>query len=106
MVRDSTRGRRMRFLAVLLCIALTSCISATQVPLPSGETGWFINRCSDLSDCYKRAAELCSGKYEIVGESQDTTGVPMSTGGTIIATSHGMTIKCAQPSEGSPPRAG
>lgn len=86
----------------LLCIGLTSCITVTQVPLPNGESGWYIDQCSSLADCYKRAAELCSGKYEIVGESQNTTGVPMSTGGTIITTAHGMTIKCAQPSESSP----
>jgi hypothetical protein len=94
----------MRLLSILLCIALTGCVTQTQVPLPNGETGWYIKDCSDLSDCYKRAAELCSGKYEIIGESQDTHGTPMPHGGTVIGTSHGLTIRCPPPSEGSPPK--
>lgn len=96
----------MRLLSILLCIALTGCSVAKQVPLPDGETGWYISECADLSYCYKRAAELCAGKYEIVNQSQGVTGVPMSTGGTVIVTSHGMTIKCVQPAERSPPKEG
>lgn len=94
----------MRLLPILLCVALAGCVTTEQVPLPNGETGWYIGDCDGPPTCYKKAAELCAGKYEIVNQSQDVVGVPMNSGGTIVGTSHGMTIKCVSPAETSSPR--
>jgi hypothetical protein len=75
--------------AVTLC--LTACATAAPVALPNGTKGYSID-CSgggfSIADCMNKAAEVCKGSYQIVGQDSASTGgvvMPAGNGGVFIA---------------------
>jgi hypothetical protein len=65
---------------------------------PDGTEGWVIYECVDVARCYRKAAEVCGGKYEILHQSTHTSGAVI--GGTgVIDSSYTMTIKCEEKPE-------
>lgn len=85
----------MRYLMLLLALTLTGCAIAKQVPLPDGSTGYAINACREPAACYRKAAKVCGGKYEILSESSGTHGGIV--GGLGAVSSHyQMTVRCPQ----------
>lgn len=85
--------------SLVLCpivFVLVGCVTATSIPLPSGATGFAIENCDSEATCFKKAAEVCKGAYDIVRTSSDVTGVPTQQGGSIIATAHSMVIQCKE----------
>lgn len=79
----------MKKLAVLLLAApLSACIFMKEIPLPDGSKGYAISNCRDAAACYRKAAETCGGKYEIIESSTQTVGVG------VISSPHQMTFSC------------
>jgi hypothetical protein len=78
------------FLGVLgIAATLAGCATVTPVPLPNGQQGLAIEACDTMATCYKKAAEVCGGKYEIIGEGSKTSGAS-----GYVGTTHSMTIQC------------
>ena len=50
----------MRSIAIGLALLLVGCVTAKPVPLPNGETGYVIEDCDGMAQCYKKAAEVLS----------------------------------------------
>src|SRR6185369_10729905 len=63
---------------------LAGCATAKPVPLPNGQQGFAIEDCDSMAECYKKAAEVCGGKYEIVGQESGSVGTVTTTGGVIV----------------------
>jgi hypothetical protein len=76
-----------------LAAILAGCVTAERVPLPSGRQGYTVENCDSLSACYKKAAEVCGGPYDIVSQA----GEPITTAasaGRISAPKYAMAIEC------------
>ena len=71
---------RMLYCAVLM---LSACSSGPPkgFPLPDGRTGYQA-RCdgsaNSITSCYRHAAEVCGGKYEVVGEDKSSSSVEIN----------------------------
>ena len=87
----------------VVCIAamLAGCATAKPVPLPNGQQGFAIEDCDDMAECYKKAAEACGGKYEIVGQGSGSVGTITSTGGVIVP-QYSMTVACTSGGDSAP----
>lgn len=63
----------MRYLTIALLLILFSCAQSTEIVAPSGDQGFAIDCNSaytSMSDCYKKASEVCPAGYTV--ESKDT----------------------------------
>lgn len=78
----------------LMVLALAGCVTATPIPLPSGASGVAIEGCDSEATCFKKAAEVCKGAYDIVHTSSDVVGAGTAQGGSIVQTVHSMVIQC------------
>ena len=86
-----------------LTLALTACVTAKPVALPSGHQGYAI-RCPgaarDISDCMNKAAEVCGGAYQIVDrESESSGGAVMPVGNSAVFVNgrhRTMIVSCGQ----------
>lgn len=82
---------------ILTAVALSGCASAKLVPLPDGSTGYVVKNCDDMAECYKKAAEVCGGKYELMDKSGTSVGVVSGAGGYVSGATvpqYTITIKC------------
>jgi hypothetical protein len=77
---------------VLAAVGFAGCVTVTAVPLPSGQSGFTIE-CWELPDCYKKAARVCGGKYEIFHQGTSTSGAVVEGNGS-ISSEHTITITC------------
>lgn len=89
----------MKKLVVVICLgmALSGCASAKLVPLPDGTTGYVVKNCKDMAVCYKKAAEVCGGKYEVIERSSGQVGAMSGANGYLSGASslrYTMTIRC------------
>jgi hypothetical protein len=90
-----------RLIAFLGAVAvLAGCATAEPVPLPNGDTGFAI-KCGNMADCYKKAAELCGGKYEIVGQAGGAISGGSGAGGVVTPT-YSLTVGCPAGSGSAP----
>jgi hypothetical protein len=84
-------------LLIAISLLLTACAEPQKFLGPNKNTAYFLD-CSSmglsLGACYKKAGELCPEGYAVINSTANTVGVPMTTGGTIITTSHGLAIEC------------
>ena len=85
----------MKKLTLLLVLTLSGCAIAKQVPLPDGTAGYAISACRDPAACYRKAAKVCDGKYEILSESSGTSG-GIAGGFGAIGSHYTMTVRCPQ----------
>lgn len=73
----------MKRLAVVGLVLVASCASGPPkgFPLPDGRTGYQA-RCdgsaNSITSCYRHAAEVCGGKYEVVGEDKSSSSVEIN----------------------------
>lgn len=100
-------SRPVSFLSVLgaAVAVLAGCATAKPVPLPNGEQGFAIEDCDDMAECYKKAAEACGGKYEIVGQSSGTVGTVSGAGGVVsgvVVPQYGITVACKLGGDSAP----
>lgn len=84
----------MKKLVLLLALPLSACAIAKRVPLPDGSEGYAINACRDEAACYRKAAKVCGGKYEIVSQGSGAHGAITPAMGA-IGSHHTMTVKCS-----------
>lgn len=83
-------------LLILAALCLSACATATKVPLPDGSEGFVIQNCNDPAECYKKAAQTCGGKYEVVDKSGHSVGA-LSGGATpvgLLIPEYTMTVRC------------
>jgi hypothetical protein len=66
----------------LIVLAIASCNRASSRPVitPGGEQGFAINCRGDQNNCFEEAGDVCPGGYDIVDDSQGTTGVQITSG--------------------------
>lgn len=76
---------------IALALLLSAC-STTKVPLPDGGQGYLVHNCRQ-SVCYKRAAKICGGRYELVKDESSTQGI-MSGGVGMITPRYALLIRC------------
>jgi hypothetical protein len=66
----------MKRLSVLGLVLVASCASGPRTfPLPDGRTGYLVEcngSANSIASCYSYAAEVCGGKYEVVGQDSST----------------------------------
>lgn len=80
-------------------VLLTGCapIQPNQFSGPNGRPAYSM-LCSGmgrtLDQCYQKAGELCPTGYTVVGSETGTVGVPLATGGMLIAPRHTLAIEC------------
>ena len=67
---------------------------------PNGKPAYSME-CDEIADCYQMAGQLCPSGYSVVGNSSNTTVVPLATGGSFGVTSQSVAIECKEVS--SPP---
>jgi hypothetical protein len=73
-------------------LGVAGCVTVTAVPLPSGQNGFTI-ACGTLANCYKKAAEVCGGKYEIFRQDATSSGAVIQGNGS-ISSEYTITITC------------
>ena len=85
---------------IVISLILTACAAPQQHQQfvgPNKKTAYSL-QCSDmglsLGECYKKAGELCPEGYNIINSTTETVGVPMTTGGTIITSTHQLAVEC------------
>lgn len=76
----------MKYLVGLGLLVVASCASGPEsFPLPDGRVGYSTS-CNGsaitIATCYKTAAKICGGKYEIVGT--DGSAASMATNGVMV----------------------
>lgn len=85
----------MRYVLLLL-VAGCATIQPHQFIGPNGRTAYSMS-CSGmgktLDACYRKAGELCSGQYVVVGLAAGTDGVG-SGGAVVISTEYHLAIEC------------
>jgi hypothetical protein len=64
---------------LLLSIALAGCVGTKPMPLPDGGSGYAL-QCPDQASCYRKAAKVCGGKYEVLNESTGFLGADYQMG--------------------------
>lgn len=78
---------RRVILGAALCVALSGCVSARPLTLPSGARGEVV-RCGgmahSIADCYERAGEACPLGYDIVSENGEAHPLVMATSSSLI----------------------
>ncbi len=69
----------MKRLAVVGLVLVASCASGPNTfPLPDGRVGYSVEcngSTQSIALCYRYAAEVCGGKYEVVGEDGSASSV-------------------------------
>ncbi len=88
-----------RTLAVTAVLMLAGCATAERIPLPDGSMGYVIEDCDNLAECYKKAAEVCGGKYQLVDRTDSSAG-SISGGIGALIPQYTLTIKCGTTTEG------
>ena len=83
----------MRNMIALVALGLAGCLTVKAVPLPKGQTGYTIMNCSDMAQCYRKAAEVCGGDYELFSQNSDTSGSVIEGNGGIYS-QFTITITC------------
>jgi hypothetical protein len=84
----------MRVWLLMVLGALASgCTTVEAVHGPNGPA-YVINCRSHEAECYNKAAEACPNGYEIIGNQSNNVIVPLTTGGSVGATQHSMTVQC------------
>lgn len=73
----------MKYLVGLGLLVVASCASGPPkgFPLPDGRTGYNAvcdGSANSIASCYRRAAEVCGGKYEIVGKDGSASVVAVN----------------------------
>jgi hypothetical protein len=86
-------GGLMRINLILVTLLLSGCATAKLVPLPNGEQGYAISKCDDIAECYRKAAKVCGGKYEILSQSNESTGA-LSGGVGFMVPQYTITVSC------------
>lgn len=84
-----------------LAAILAGCATAEPVPLPSGRQGYAIEHCHSVSMCYKKAAEVCGGPYDVVDQHGKTITTVSGSGGVVSGGSapvYALVIECKSPS--------
>ena len=76
----------MKSLAVVGLVLVASCASGPDsFPLPDGRVGYSTS-CNgsaiSISSCYRDAAKICGGKYEIIGT--DGSASSLATNGVLL----------------------
>lgn len=79
-----------RLMVLAAAVALSGCIvpiarAPTPVSLPDGTKGYALHcpgRHRDISDCMNQAAQVCGGKYQILGNDKDAGPTVATTVGT------------------------
>lgn len=67
--------------------------TAERVQLPNGRQGYAVENCDSLSRCYRKAAEVCGGLYDIVNKSTEAIAMPPAARGVSIPL-YSMVIEC------------
>ena len=76
----------MKLVAVVGLVLVASCASGPDsFPLPDGRAGYSTS-CNgsaiSIASCYREAAKICGGKYEIIGT--DGSASSMATNGVLV----------------------
>ena len=76
----------MKRLAVVGLVLVASCASGPpkSFPLPDGRAGYSVEcngSANNIASCYRYAAEICKGEYELVGE--DTSSGMVAVNGVV-----------------------
>lgn len=90
----------MRYAILAVVLALGGCVTADSVNLPNGTKGYSID-CGGpftVADCMNKAAALCQGPYQIVGQENSNGGamlMPVGTGAVLVPSeSRIMIVSC------------
>jgi hypothetical protein len=75
----------VKALLLLLTAVIAGCVTAQPMPLPDGSSGYSLNECPDQAWCYRKAAKVCGGKFEVINE-QGGTG--------LFGTDYRMSFRC------------
>lgn len=81
---------------VLIALALGGCVTAKPIQLPDGTQGYVIDECDSLAKCYRKAAETCGGKYELI-DSQGSSVGAISGGAAVtgfVIPIYSITVRC------------
>lgn len=81
---------RKALLIIGVALVIGGCVTVKPVALPSGKAGHLIT-CSDSAQCMNKAAEICSGPYEIVQTQSTVAGA-----NGYIGTQLEMAVSCGQ----------
>jgi hypothetical protein len=87
----------MKRLMVLTMLALAGCVTVKQVPLPQGKSGYTVSNCRDMAACYRKAAQICGGNYEIF-TPPPSNRVEVLTGNSVFQGQYAITVTCASKS--------
>ena len=71
-------------------IGLLGCATAQAIVGPDGTQNQLIS-CSQIEDCYEKAREVCSGPYNIVNTSGQTSGA-----NGYVGTQTKLLVKCGK----------
>jgi hypothetical protein len=89
----------MKRLAVVGLVLVASCASGPDsFPLPDGRVGYSTS-CNgsaiSISSCYRDAAKICGGKYEIIGT--DGSASSLATNGVLLPAAFSLRARLRQP---------
>jgi hypothetical protein len=74
--------------AILLCLALTACVTARPLTLPNGQRGQAIScpgTLRSMADCYVKAGEACPAGYDVIDASGESHPMMTVVNGTLVA---------------------
>lgn len=85
-----------RTVLALLALALGGCVTAKPIPLPDGSRGYVVDECDSLAVCYRKAAETCGGKYELISEASGSVGNVSGSPAVIgfVIPTYSVTFRC------------
>ena len=79
----------MKNLSIFALLCLSGCATAKMIPGPDGTDHQLVS-CNSMEACYKKASEVCGGKYKIVNTTTDTSGMANSS----TSTTYELLVKC------------
>ena len=87
------------WLLIGVACGLAGCVMVKPVQLPDGRAGHSLSGCGDLAKCMNKAAEICSGPYQVIG-SQDHNVVVNGYGGSSVE----IVIACGEAAPAADPK--
>ena len=84
----------MKRIVGLAALLVAGCVTVKQVPLPQGQSGYTVSNCRDMAACYRKAAQVCGGNYDLFTPPPGNK-VEVLTGNSMFQGQYAITVTCA-----------
>lgn len=86
----------VKYLTLVLTIALAGCVSVSQVNGPNGRPAYSLYCGTHASACYQKAGELCPHGYQMLDHTDGMAIVPTANGSVVGGSQRTVLVECKE----------